>query len=336
ENSNETSTSSKNSLSKSDNKIIELSSEEGISKVLNEFHNSPLGAHQGVMRTYHRLKKFYYFPKMLQCIKKFISKCDSCQRNKIGRQNKLPMTITTTSKKPFEKIFLDIVGPMKETSSGNKYILTCQDDLSKFSIAIPLENQEVETIARAFVKYFICCYGTPDIILTDQGSNFKSDLLKRICKLLRIEKIQTSAYHPQSNGALERSHRTLGEYLRNFTNGDSIDWDIWLPCAMFSYNSTPHTSSNYMPFKLLYGCRPNIPSSLQTNLDVVYNYDDYVSDLRNKLQTSYAIAKNNLIEEKQKSKHYYDKNSKQITFNVGDLVLLKNESRTKLEPLWTG
>lgn len=179
------------------------------------------------------------------------------------------MTITTTSSKPFEKNFLDIVGPMKETRSGCKYILTCQDDLSKFSVAIPLENQEVDTIARAFVKYFMCSYGTPDIILTDQGSNFKSDLFKRICKLLKIDKIQTSAYHPQSNGALEWSHRTLGEYLRNFTNGDPVEWDVWLPYAMSSYNSTPHTSTNYMPFELLYGYKPNIPSSLQTNRDAV-------------------------------------------------------------------
>lgn len=202
---------------------------------------------------------------------------------------------------------MDIVGPIAPiTSSNNKFILTVQDDLSKYSLAIPLPNQEIDTIARAFVENFICLFGTPGIILTDQGANFTSELLKRVCKLLKISKIQTSAYHPQSNGALERSHRTLGEYLRNYTDGDKSDWDLWLPFAMFSYNSTPHSSTNYMPFELLYGFKPNVPSSLQTNRDVVYNFDDYVSELKNKLQTSFALAKNNLIVQKEKSKKYYD------------------------------
>lgn len=157
--------------------------------------------------------------------------------------------------------------------------------------------------------------------------------MKRMCKLLQIEKIQTSAYHPQSNGALERSHRTLAEYLRNFTNGDTSTWDSWLPFAMFSYNSTPHSSTNYMPFEILYGFKPNIPSSLQTNHEVMYNFDDYVNELKYRLQTSYSIAKKNLLDQKEKSKMRYDRNSQESSFNIGDLVLLKDETRSKLDPI---
>lgn len=80
---------------------------------------------------------------MLERIRKFIRNCDACQRNKIGPQNKLPMSITTTSNKPFEKIFMDIVGPLVISNSNNRYILTVQDDLSKFSLAMPLQNQEI-------------------------------------------------------------------------------------------------------------------------------------------------------------------------------------------------
>lgn len=316
--------------------IIELTSDNDIDKVLHEFHYTPLGAHQGIMRTYKRIKSFYFFPKMLERIRKFIKRCEACQKNKAGFQNKLPMTITTTSKKPFEKIFMDIVGPIIPSLLNNRYILTIQDDLTKFSLAIALPNQETNTIARAFVENFVCNYGTPDIILTDQGSNFVSELMKRVCKILKIDKIQTSAYHPQSNGALERSHRTLAEYLRNFTNGDTSEWDMWLPYAMFSYNSTPHTSTNYMPFELLFGYKPNIPTSLQTNKEVMYNFDDYVNELKHRLQASYTVAKKNILKQKEKSKNLYDRNSNEVSFNVGELVLLKKESRSKLDSIWSG
>lgn len=317
-------------------KIVSLVSDEDIQKVLHDFHFSPLGGHQGVMRTYKRLKVYYSFPRMIERIRKFVKTCSLCQKNKIGPQNKLPMTITTTSSKPMEKIFMDIVGPFSSSLSNNRFILTIQDDLSKYSIAIALHNQEVLTIAKAFVEHFICKFGAPNIILSDQGANFMSNFMKELCKLLKIEKISTSAYHPQSNGTLERSHRTLGEYLRNYTNGDTANWDEWLPFAMFCYNSTPHVTTNLMPFEVLYGYKPNIPSSFTNNPSVNYNYDDYISDLRFRLQTSYALAKKNSIKQKEKNKIYYDRNSNNVTFEIGNLVLLKKENRSKLDPLWTG
>ncbi|KAG5867118.1 hypothetical protein JTB14_011107 [Gonioctena quinquepunctata] len=116
-------------------------------------------------------------------------------------------------------MFLDVVGPLPVTERGNKYILTFQCDLSKFSCAITIPDQEANTIAQAFVENIACIFGAPQIIVTDQGANFMSSVFKETCKLLRIDKINTCAFRPQSNGALERSHRTLGEYLRNFVEG---------------------------------------------------------------------------------------------------------------------
>jgi len=110
------------------------------------------------------------------------------------------MEITTTTRYPFERCALDIVGPMTETLSGNKYI-TFQDDLSKFIVAIPIPQQDAETIAREFVLNVVLKLGAPAQILTDQGSNFLSELFRNTCRLLRIENIQTTAFHPESNGA---------------------------------------------------------------------------------------------------------------------------------------
>jgi hypothetical protein len=91
------------------------------------------------------------------------------------------MEITTTTSKPFEKCALDIVGPLPETAKGNKYILTFQDELSKFLVATPIQRQDAETVAREFVSQVILKVGTPNKILTDQGSNFLSEIFKNMC-----------------------------------------------------------------------------------------------------------------------------------------------------------
>jgi len=111
----------------------------------------------------------------------------------------------------FEKCALAIVGPLTITTKGNKYVLTFQDNLTKFSKAIPLANQEAVTITKEFITKIVFEHGMSEKILTDQGMNFTSEMFKNTCKLLKIEKIQITAYQPKSNGALERSHRTLTE-----------------------------------------------------------------------------------------------------------------------------
>jgi hypothetical protein len=108
---------------------------------------------------------------------------------------------------------------------GSKYILTVQVDLSKFLAAIPIPQRGVETVAKEFVFNIVLKFGAPAQILTDQGSNFLSDLFNITCKLLKIKKIQTMAYHQELNGSLERSHWLLTEYLQHYVREDETNWD---------------------------------------------------------------------------------------------------------------
>ena len=118
----------------------------------------------------------------------------------------------------FEKIAMDIVGPLPLTKLGNEYILTIQDNFTKYSLAIALPNHQASTIVDAFVKKFICIFGSPKGVLTDQGTDFLSNLMKRLAKRFRIRQFKTTAFHPQSNGSIERSHHVLGEYLKQFVS----------------------------------------------------------------------------------------------------------------------
>jgi hypothetical protein len=311
-------------------------------QILYEYHDAPLGGHRGMNKTYSAIKSKYSWPNMKQEIEDYVRKCKSCQINKVlGPQRKVPMEITTTANQPFEKCCLDIVGPLPETQKGNKYILTFQDELSKFLVAIPIPRQDAETVAQEFVTNIVLKLGTPSKILTDQGSNFLSEVFKNTCKMLKIKKLQTTPFHPESNGGLERSHRILKEYLRHYIEEDQGNWDVWVPYAVYVYNTSIHTSTGYTPFELVYGFKSNMPSALQENPSAQYNYDSFLVELKSRLQTAHSIARDRLIGHKEKSKEYYDKTAKEATFRVGDKVLLYDETvrrgrSKKLSSQWLG
>lgn len=321
---------------------VQTPKREDIPSILEENHSNIISGHIGFHKTYKKIKANYKWESMKKDIKEFIKKCESCQKNKLNRKkNKKPMEITSTSTEAFQKIALDIVGPLPLTENGNKYILTLQDDLTKYSQAYPLLKHDAETIADCFVRNFICKFGTPEIVLTDQGADFTSNLIKEISKLFKFKKINTSAYHPQSNGALERSHSTLADYLKHYVNEDQTNWDKWIDFAMFSYNTSVHTSTQFTPFELIFGFKANLPSSIIKEPEFKYFYDTYLDELVLKLRKSRDIARNKLIDSKEYNKQIYDKKCKNIDFKVGDTVYLSNNAikigkSRKLAPYWLG
>ena len=311
-------------------------------KILKENHDSILGGHRGMNKTYEAVKRYYRWPNMKKEVEDYVKRCPKCQFNKTLRpKGRAPMEITTTARYPFERCALDIVGPMTETVSGNNYILTFQDDLSKFIVAIPIPQQDAETIAREFVLNVVLKFGAPAQVLTDQGSNFLSELFKNTCRLLRIKKIQTTAFHPESNRGLERSHRVLAEYLRHYVSEDQSNWDEWIPYAVYVYNTTVHTTTAYTPFELVYAFKSEVPSALRETPDTQYNYDNYLMELKGRLQSAHEVARQRLIAKKEKSKGYYDKESENPDIQVGQKVLLFDETvrrgrSKKLSPQYVG
>lgn len=297
-----------------------------IPSILEENHSSLTSGHSGFHRTYNRIKSKYSWKHMKSDIRRFVKNCPSCQKNKLVRKKtKNPLEITTTSERPFEKVFLDIVGPLPLTEFGNKYILTIQDDLTKFTQAYAISTHDTKTIANHFVHRFICNFGIPTSILTDQGSDFNSNLFKDIAKLFKLKKLTTTAYHPQSNGALERTHGTITDYLRHYVSGSQTDWDTWLDFATFSFNTTIHTSTKFTPYELIFGFKPELPSSITKEQPFKYTYDDYLDQLKLKLRESQRIARENLLKSKQMNKEKYDKRINPEDFNIGDKVYLLNE-----------
>ena len=207
-------------------------------------------------------------------------------------------------------------------------------------LAVPFDQQDAETVAKAFVANIVLKYGTPRILQTDQGANFISEVFRNTCKILKIKKIQSTAFHPESQGSIERSHRLLAAYLRYYVNEDQTNWDEWVPFATYAYNTTIHSATGFTSFELLFGRPFTLPSALKKPPELQYNYD-YVSDLRSPLKTVHHHAHKNLIANKGKSREHYGKTSREMKLQVGDTVLLFDETvrrcrSRKLSALWIG
>lgn len=309
-----------------------------VPNILQENHGTTVAGHPGFKRMYNRIKTSYYWKNMRSDIERFVKNCKLCQVNKPLRgTNKAPMVITSSSTKPFERLALDIVGPLPEAGLQKfKYILTLQDDLTKFSCAYPMITSATDEVARSLI-HFISLFGFPKMILTDQGTCFTSELFRQLTEILKIKKIFSTPYHPQTNGALERSHATLKEYLKSFVNDDHDDWHCYLPTAILSYNTTPHCTTEFTPYELLYGYKPSIPSSFLESYDNV-TYHEYIRALQYRMKYSRERALENMNKSKEQSKMYYDVSAKEKIYKTGDMVYLKQHHRLRkaLSPIWKG
>ena len=105
-------------------------------------------------------------------------------------------------------------------------------------VSVPIGKQDAETVGRAFVEKIVLTCGTLQILQKDQGANFVSEVFRKICKILKINKIQFTSFHPESQGSIERSHRVLAEYLRHYVSEDQTNWDSCVPFATYMYNTT--------------------------------------------------------------------------------------------------
>lgn len=304
--------------------------------ILNDFHLLPTSGHAGIRRMTNNIKRRYYWPGMHKDIENYVKQCDSCQRYKHQKHIKEPMVITTTATSAFQKIYLDTVGPIEKDDSDNCYILTLQCELTKFVEAYPIKSKDATTIARTFVDNFILRYGIPLEIATDRGTEFIASTMSEICKLLQINQIQSTAYHHQSIGALENSHKVLGAFLRTLTNTQNSSWSSWIPYWCFSYNNTVHCETNYSPYELVFGKQCNIPNNLCSNVEPLYNLYDYPKELKYRLQTAQSDAYNNLVQSKLKRKVTYDKTANSVNYKKDDLVLVKKETGNKLSEIYEG
>ena len=193
-------------------------------------------AHSGVAATTRLLTARYLWPGMRRDIRQWAQACLQCQKSKINKHNmpeieKIPIPV-----RRFSHLHLDLVGPMS-SSRGYRYLLTIVDRASRYPHAVPIEDATTESVWKAFMSTWISHFGFPTEITTDRGTNFCSSKWLELCEISGIKTNFTTAYHPASNGLVERFHRTLKASLR--AHGAEEDWVDVLPIVLLALRVTP-------------------------------------------------------------------------------------------------
>ena len=312
------------------------------SLVLRMAHDVPMAGHLGVTKTKDRVLQRYYWPGVFKDIADYCRTCEVCQRSQPRHAKRAEMIPMPLMSRPFQRIAMDLVGPLPRTQRGNRFVLTICDYATRYPEAIALSSTEAPRIAKELIAVF-ARMGVPDEILTDQGPNFMSALLEEVYRLLQITRIRTTPYHPQTDGLVERFNGTLKAMLKKFVSRNQKDWDEYLPYLLFAYREVPQESTGFSPFELLFGRHVRGPLDIlrESWTGDVENEETpvaaYVVQMRDRLQEMAELVKENAGKAQQRQKRAYDRGSAQRTLQVGHqaLVLLPNQrNRLKLE--WVG
>ena len=164
---------------------------------------------------------------------------------------------------PFERLSIDLTGAHVRSRRGSVYILTCVDPFTKWAEeAFGIPNKEAATVAKVLVERVFCRSGVSITLLSDNGREVDSTIMREVCALLGIDKMRTTVYKPSTNAACERFRRTLNTMIRKVLDDDQRDWDAVLPYVMAAYRSTRHTTTGHSPNLLTLGREVRAPIDL--------------------------------------------------------------------------
>ena len=223
-------------------------------RVLQQVHQL---SHPGIRGTRRLMNKAFLWPKMNSNVKELVDNCDSCHKSKVLKHIKLPPAPIPVPSRRFTFIHLDLVGPLLE-AGGTRYFLSCIDRASQWFEVIPLQNIKAKTVCREFVNQWISRYGVPATILTDRGLQFKAHILQQLCQVSGIELIHTTAYHPQTNGLVERLHSRIKESL----TARGGQWIDELPWTLLGLRDVPCEDNVISSAERVFGSSLVLPGSL--------------------------------------------------------------------------
>ncbi|CAF3307418.1 unnamed protein product [Rotaria sp. Silwood2] len=247
-----------------------------VDPLLYAYHDSPTSGHLSINKTWYKIRDRYFWPGMFKKIKDHVLSCTKCKQFKIDRirpKGKLQPIEPPTG--ILDLMGLDFIGPVPQSSYGNKYILVCTDYLSRYAITQATPNCTSETAAKFLVDKVILQYGVPKQLLTDRGTHFMSNVFEAIASRCGINYITATTYHPQCNGLTECFNATLVDSIGTYVNQQQSDWDDYLPFVPFAYNTSKQSTTQMEPFKLMYGRDAILPfdtPSLITKLSTVNDY----------------------------------------------------------------
>jgi hypothetical protein len=319
---------SDNILKHGSNKIV--CTAEIIPEILALHHDSTFAGHRAFETTLVAVRNRYFWINMVNEVKNYCNSCVACQKfNYSCLHNRAPLKPLEVSR-PWQLAGFDFMGPFKTSRHGNKYIILGIDHLTKFAEGAATPTFDAVTTATFIFNNIVCRYGMLEKLLTDQGVNFESNLLKHLCILMGTDKLHTSTYHPAGNGITERLNKTVKPNLAKFVNDEHDDWDLFLQMAISAYNNSYHASIKMSPFEAQFGRPPVLVADVIMNHQLpsntrVRDIADYTIALRKSAAYIQDMVLQNSEAARIRMKTNYDRFIQdKIEFKIGDFVKIDN------------
>jgi hypothetical protein len=292
--------------------------------------------HFGFDKSYATLRDSYYWPGMRDDLEKaYIATCSQCQRNKsrttapAGPMHPLPIP-----EHRGDSVAIDFIGPLP-TDSGYDCIVTMTDRLGGSDIRIEPTSSKLtaEEFATLFFDKWYCENGLPLDIVSDRDKLFMSKFWKALNRLTGVKLKMSTSYHPETDGASERTNKTVNQILRYHVDRNQTGWVRSLPRVRFTIMNTVNKSTGYSPFQLRMGRSPRIipPLITDTAKDESKTPEGFVAvELFRQLELDVMDAQDRLLAAKVNQAHYAnDSRTPEIPYQIGDLVLMSTENRRR-------
>ncbi len=222
-----------------------------------------MAAHFSGHRLFNTLARHWWWEGMFADAVHYVKNWPECLVVSSGGRVTTPPLHRIPVGRPFQIVGVYIMD-LPVTLQGNKHVLVFQDFLTKWPIVYPIPDQKSQRIAEILVQDIIPFFGVSESLLSDRGANLLSHLMLGICELMGIKKLNTTVYHPQCNGLVERFNRTLKTALRKHASKFGMQWDRYLSGVLWAYRNTPHESTGEKPSFLLFrfDCRTPTEAAL--------------------------------------------------------------------------
>jgi Integrase core domain len=265
----------------------------------------------------------FFWPTVTRDCAKYVAQCLSCAAVRPAVESRTrPLQLFPPSG-PWEFVCADILGPLPVSPDGNRFVLVFSDRFSKFTVAVAMKTVTANDVAEKFVADWVAYFGVPLVLLTDNGPQFASKFLQQVSAVLGVQQRFTNAYHPATNGQVERFNRTLLGMLAHYTS-ENRSWDKTLGPVMAAYNSTVHTSTGFAPQEFI---RAQVHRILRPKAPVFAPPEKgaWRRDFMRRIALIGAQAKESLAKAQERYKRCYDAHvrlrNSQIT--AGEYVLIR-------------
>ena len=245
--------------------------------------------------------------------------------------------------RPFQIVGVDLLELLR-TRKGNKYVIVFQDYLTKWPLVYPLADQKAQTIAKILVEEIIPFFGVAESLLSDKGTNLLSHLIKEICLMLGITKLNTTAYYPQCDGMVERFNWTLKSTLSKHASRFGNQWDSYFSSILWVYRNTPHESTGEKPSFLMFDVNLRSPTEaafLNPSKVTPSTVEDYKKKVMLSLSSAHDLAVKAVKKSQDQYKRLYDRGAIQTDYCVSDWIFIrfpavKTGRNRKLSLPWQG